>query len=190
VTLFDDYKPLPGTFDEIVNADGARPAFRRVLEQLDRMTPDELARYQQLAELALLNQGGCVEPAEAHGRLHGAGPATRATTKRDPGDDAVAAAGEQREKAGGLAVVGRLAEHPAAERDHGVGGEDRRRVVGGVDRLGLGHGEAQRTDTRAFAANRAFVDLGGEDEVGNDPDLGEQRAPARAGRAEDQQAAT
>jgi len=57
VTLFADYRPLAGTFDEILANDGARPAFRRVLEQLDRMSPEELARHQQLAELALLNQG-------------------------------------------------------------------------------------------------------------------------------------
>jgi uncharacterized circularly permuted ATP-grasp superfamily protein len=57
VTLFADYRPLPGTFDEILAPDGARPAFRRVLEQLGRMSSDELARHQQLAELALLNQG-------------------------------------------------------------------------------------------------------------------------------------
>ncbi|HUQ05539.1 MAG TPA: circularly permuted type 2 ATP-grasp protein [Kofleriaceae bacterium] len=57
MTLFADYRPLPGTFDEILASDGARPAFRRVLEQLGRMSADGLARHQQLAELALLNQG-------------------------------------------------------------------------------------------------------------------------------------
>ncbi|KAB2898425.1 MAG: circularly permuted type 2 ATP-grasp protein [Kofleriaceae bacterium] len=57
MTLFADYRPLAGTFDEILATEGARPAFRRVLEQLGRMSADELARHQQLAELALLNQG-------------------------------------------------------------------------------------------------------------------------------------
>ncbi len=57
MSLFADYRPLPGTFDEVLDEDGARPAFRRVLEQLGRMSSDELARHQQLAELALLNQG-------------------------------------------------------------------------------------------------------------------------------------
>jgi uncharacterized circularly permuted ATP-grasp superfamily protein len=57
VTLFADYRSLPGTFDEILAGDGARPPFRKVMDQLDRLTPDELARHQQLAELALLNQG-------------------------------------------------------------------------------------------------------------------------------------
>src|SRR5690606_32629336 len=57
VTLFTDYRPLAGTFDEILATDGARPAFRRVLEQLGRMSAEELARHQQLAEMALLNQG-------------------------------------------------------------------------------------------------------------------------------------
>lgn len=57
MTLFADYRPLPGTFDEILADDGARPVFRKVMDQLDRLSPDELARHQQLAELALLNQG-------------------------------------------------------------------------------------------------------------------------------------
>jgi uncharacterized circularly permuted ATP-grasp superfamily protein len=57
VPLFSDYRPLAGTFDEILSTDGARPAFRRVLEVLGKLSPDELARHQQLAELALLNQG-------------------------------------------------------------------------------------------------------------------------------------
>jgi uncharacterized circularly permuted ATP-grasp superfamily protein len=57
VTLFTDYQPLPGTWDEVMAAAGARPEFHRVLEQLGRLTTDELARHQQLAELALLNQG-------------------------------------------------------------------------------------------------------------------------------------
>ena len=57
MTLFADYHPLPGTFDEILGPDGPRPAFRKVIDQLDRLSPEELARHQQLAELALLNQG-------------------------------------------------------------------------------------------------------------------------------------
>ncbi len=57
MTLFADYQPLPGTWDETIAAAGARPEFRRVLDHLGTLTPDELARHQQLAELALLNQG-------------------------------------------------------------------------------------------------------------------------------------
>jgi uncharacterized circularly permuted ATP-grasp superfamily protein len=57
VPLLTGYAPLPGTFDEILAADGPRPPFARVLDALARLTTDELARLQQLAEQALLNQG-------------------------------------------------------------------------------------------------------------------------------------
>jgi uncharacterized circularly permuted ATP-grasp superfamily protein len=57
VSLFSTYQPLPGTWDETIAPGGPRPEFRRVLEQLGTLTPDELTRQQQLAELALLNQG-------------------------------------------------------------------------------------------------------------------------------------
>src|SRR4051812_8208759 len=55
--LFDRYPHLPGTFDEMFDGDKARPAFQRVAQLLAKMTPDELARAQQLAETALLQQG-------------------------------------------------------------------------------------------------------------------------------------
>src|SRR5262249_17351521 len=51
------YQPLSGAFDELFAAAGARADFARVLDALARTTPDELARLQGLAELALLNQG-------------------------------------------------------------------------------------------------------------------------------------
>ena len=55
--LFADYRGLPGAFDEIL-ADGApRPEFARVVALLARMSGEELARHQHLAERALLNQG-------------------------------------------------------------------------------------------------------------------------------------
>jgi len=57
VPLLSGYAPLPGTFDEILAADGPRPPFARVLDALARLTTDELARLQQLAEQALLHQG-------------------------------------------------------------------------------------------------------------------------------------
>jgi uncharacterized circularly permuted ATP-grasp superfamily protein len=57
VKLFADYAPLAGTFDELFGPEAARPEFARVLEVLARTTPDELARMQALAEIALLNQG-------------------------------------------------------------------------------------------------------------------------------------
>ena len=55
--LLHGYAPLPGTFDEIIGPDGPRPPFARVLDALDRLTTDELARLQHFAEQALLNQG-------------------------------------------------------------------------------------------------------------------------------------
>lgn len=55
--LLSGYAPLPGAFDEILGADGPRPSFARVFDALARLTTDELARLQQLAEQALLNQG-------------------------------------------------------------------------------------------------------------------------------------
>jgi hypothetical protein len=55
--LLSSYAPLPGTFDELIGPDGPRPPFARVTDALDRLSKEELARYQQLAETALLHQG-------------------------------------------------------------------------------------------------------------------------------------
>ena len=56
--LFADYPSIPGAFDELLQADGApRPELRRVAELLGERTPDQFARAQALAELALLPQG-------------------------------------------------------------------------------------------------------------------------------------
>jgi uncharacterized circularly permuted ATP-grasp superfamily protein len=55
--LFDGYPALPGTYDEMFDGAVPRPAFARVAQLLARMTAEELARAQQLAEAALLQQG-------------------------------------------------------------------------------------------------------------------------------------
>jgi uncharacterized circularly permuted ATP-grasp superfamily protein len=55
--LLSSYAPLPGTFDELIGPDGPRPPFARVTDALDRLSKEELARYQQLAETALLHKG-------------------------------------------------------------------------------------------------------------------------------------
>lgn len=56
--LLTDYPALPGTFDELIGTDGApRPEFAECLAMLGALSPDEFARAQSLAELALLNQG-------------------------------------------------------------------------------------------------------------------------------------
>ena len=55
--LFAGYRGLAGTFDEILTDEGPRPEFARVVDLLARMSAEDLARHQQLAERALLNQG-------------------------------------------------------------------------------------------------------------------------------------
>ncbi|MCX5741102.1 MAG: circularly permuted type 2 ATP-grasp protein, partial [Proteobacteria bacterium] len=63
VGLFQSYPPLPDTFDEMFELLGrgdppkARAPFERVASLLAKMTTDELARAQALAETALLQQG-------------------------------------------------------------------------------------------------------------------------------------
>jgi uncharacterized circularly permuted ATP-grasp superfamily protein len=57
-SLFRDYPALAGTYDELFDERGTpRPAFARVAQWLDAMTPAELARAHALAEHALLQQG-------------------------------------------------------------------------------------------------------------------------------------
>src|SRR5262249_34906156 len=56
--LFAGYAPPPGTFDELFDPGGLpRPPFRVAMEQLGARGPDDFARAQAMAELALLNQG-------------------------------------------------------------------------------------------------------------------------------------
>ncbi len=56
--LFDDYAVAPGTFDELFDAAGTpRAPFLRILELLGARNREDFARFQQLAERALLNQG-------------------------------------------------------------------------------------------------------------------------------------
>src|SRR6185503_7914982 len=55
--LFEGYPALAGTFDEMFEAGTPRPPFSRVAQLLDKVGKDELARFQGLAERALLQQG-------------------------------------------------------------------------------------------------------------------------------------
>src|SRR5690606_601703 len=55
--LFDGYPALPGTYDEMFEGAAPRPPFLRVAQLLAKLSGDELARAQQLAEAALLQQG-------------------------------------------------------------------------------------------------------------------------------------
>jgi uncharacterized circularly permuted ATP-grasp superfamily protein len=57
-SVFAHYASAPGCFDELVGQNREpRPEFRAALETLARLSPDEFARAQALAELSLLNQG-------------------------------------------------------------------------------------------------------------------------------------
>jgi uncharacterized circularly permuted ATP-grasp superfamily protein len=56
--LFADYRPLPGTFDDLFLQDGTpRPEVEHILGSLGAGSSDAFVRQQALAELALLNQG-------------------------------------------------------------------------------------------------------------------------------------
>ena len=56
--LFDRYQAPPGTFDELFDGAGiAREDFRRVLDSLGASSPDEFAKRQGLAEIAMMKQG-------------------------------------------------------------------------------------------------------------------------------------
>jgi len=57
-SLFSEYKPLSGTYDELFQGPG-RPwsSFARTLPALEGRSPDEFSRLQALSELALLSQG-------------------------------------------------------------------------------------------------------------------------------------
>jgi uncharacterized circularly permuted ATP-grasp superfamily protein len=56
--LFDDYAVAPGTFDELFDAAGTpRTPFLRILGLLGARNTEDFARFQRLAERALLNQG-------------------------------------------------------------------------------------------------------------------------------------
>jgi uncharacterized circularly permuted ATP-grasp superfamily protein len=56
--LLADYASAPSCFDELIASSGQpRAEFKKSLEMLARLTPEEFARAQALAELALLNQG-------------------------------------------------------------------------------------------------------------------------------------
>src|SRR5215813_8923177 len=56
--LFGGYPALPGTYDEMFETEGGpRAPFARIAGLLARLSPEELARSQALAETALLQQG-------------------------------------------------------------------------------------------------------------------------------------
>jgi uncharacterized circularly permuted ATP-grasp superfamily protein len=57
-SLLDDYRPLDGTYDEMVDVEGRpRAHAHAAVALLSRIGPDDFARSQTLAELALVQQG-------------------------------------------------------------------------------------------------------------------------------------
>jgi uncharacterized circularly permuted ATP-grasp superfamily protein len=57
-TPFSDYRPLSGSYDELVDAQGGpRPHALPLFRMLSGFTPDEMARFQSLAERVLVDQG-------------------------------------------------------------------------------------------------------------------------------------
>jgi uncharacterized circularly permuted ATP-grasp superfamily protein len=57
-SLFESYRPLPGTYDELVLPDGTlRSHAAQAIAMLDALSAEDFARYQSLAELSLYNQG-------------------------------------------------------------------------------------------------------------------------------------
>jgi uncharacterized circularly permuted ATP-grasp superfamily protein len=57
-SLFSDYAPITGTYDELFQAPGQpRASFAHAVPALDQRSPDEFGRLQALSELALLSQG-------------------------------------------------------------------------------------------------------------------------------------
>ena len=57
MNLFDGYKNLDNTYDELCENGHAREEFKRVTASLGNKSLEDFARCQSLAELALLNQG-------------------------------------------------------------------------------------------------------------------------------------
>src|SRR3954470_24551292 len=56
--LFESYKPIPGTFDEMVDAEAQpRPDARGAVRPLDALSREQFSQYQSLAELSLYSQG-------------------------------------------------------------------------------------------------------------------------------------
>ena len=101
----------------------------------------------------------------------------------DRGHHAVTAPRQQAQETRGLGFVRGLAQDAATRNDGGVGGQDHAR-------LDRGHGgglfgrHARDIGAGGFALAGRLVDIGGNDGVRGDADLGQQLDPARAGRSQ------
>ncbi len=106
--------------------------------------------------------------------------------------DAVIAAGQQPQALRGLVEQLGLGQDAAADRHHGVGGED----VGALEllvdahqlerRLGLGARQPVGAGARQLAALGGLVDVGRTQRIGLDAGLVDERDPARRAGGEDE----
>jgi hypothetical protein len=102
--------------------------------------------------------------------------------------DAVGAAAQQAEHVGRLMLELGLAEHPASDRHHGVGGKQEglgifRLGLGDLQRgLSLGAGKATHDMARDLALPHALIDGGRPQRIGRDAGLLEKlKTPRRSG---------
>jgi hypothetical protein len=104
----------------------------------------------------------------------------------DGGKHAVAAAGKQRQAFARSGFVFRLGQDAAPGADHGIARQDRGigRQAGGRARL-FGR-QAHGMGAWQFARQRAFIDVGGKNAIGNQTQPRDQVTPARAGRGQHQ----
>ena len=103
---------------------------------------------------------------------------------------AVGPAAQQPERVASLMLELGLAEHAAADRDHGIGceheslGEIRVRSDQPAGGLGLGAGQPAHDVAGNLALGHALVDRGRAERVRRDARLLKQLQPARRGRGE------
>ncbi len=68
VDLLAGYAPAPGTWDEVIGADGVRPHWKQLVDHLGRFGPDELARRRDQARRLMRENGVTYNVyAEPHG---------------------------------------------------------------------------------------------------------------------------
>ena len=103
----------------------------------------------------------------------------------DRGVDAVVAPRQQPQALRGFVDQIGLGQDAAADRDHGVGGENEGAAqfvieLHGFERgVGLGAGQPIGAGARQFAPLRRFVDIGRPQRIGLDAGLVEQAEPSR-----------
>jgi hypothetical protein len=99
----------------------------------------------------------------------------------------MAAAGQQCQAALCLGLGFRLGEDTTADGHNRVGRQHQ--ASRWRHRYCLGAGDSQRIGAWQLGAQGRFIDLGGDDAVGDDPDLAQQIQPPWASRSQDQRRA-